>query len=87
MVVAHVVGMRWFDHDPSPELWEAVGQFVIEEAIMGLKDRGILVTPVRTDEHTAERSMFFIDRDGFPLALFELNVSQDRVVGAMSNLC
>ena len=27
--------------------------------------------PVRADEHTAERSMFFIDRDGFPLALHE----------------
>lgn len=36
-----------------------------------LESRGVAVEPVRTDEHTGRRFVFFADPDGLPLELYE----------------
>lgn len=36
-----------------------------------LQARGVAVEPVRTDEHTGRRFVFFADPDGLPLELYE----------------
>ena len=43
----------------------------IEEAIASLKEKGILVEPIRTDELTGKRFTFFSDPDDLPLELYE----------------
>ena len=43
----------------------------IEEAVRDLEDRGVVVEPVRVDEHTGKRFTFFADPDGLPLELYE----------------
>lgn len=43
----------------------------IEEAIANLKEKGIPVEPIRTDELTGKRFTFFNDPDDLPLELYE----------------
>jgi glyoxylase I family protein len=43
----------------------------LDEAVRELEGRGIVVEPVRVDEHTGKRFTFFADPDGLPLELYE----------------
>ena len=43
----------------------------IEEAVANLKEKGILVKPIRTDELTGKRFTFFNDPDNLPIELYE----------------
>lgn len=43
-----------------------------------LESRGICVDPVRTDEYTNRRFVFFTDPDGLPLALYEVPRDEER---------
>ncbi|WP_201860267.1 SMU1112c/YaeR family gloxylase I-like metalloprotein [Microvirga soli] len=43
----------------------------LEPMITHLENYGILVEPVRVDEHTNQRFTFFADPDGLPLELYE----------------
>lgn len=48
----------------------AVGK--LEPAIQWLNDNGIQTEPIRTDEFTQKRFIFFSDPDDLPLELYEL---------------
>jgi glyoxylase I family protein len=43
----------------------------VDEAVRELEGRGVVVEPVRIDEHTGKRFTFFADPDGLPLELYE----------------
>ncbi|MDG3004665.1 SMU1112c/YaeR family gloxylase I-like metalloprotein [Paludisphaera mucosa] len=43
----------------------------LDEAVRDLEARGVIVEPVRVDEHTGKRFTFFADPDGLPLELYE----------------
>lgn len=43
----------------------------LDEAVRELEDKGVVVEPVRIDEHTGKRFTFFADPDGLPLELYE----------------
>lgn len=43
----------------------------IDEAVGELQGNGVIVEPVRVDEHTGKRFTFFADPDGLPLELYE----------------
>jgi glyoxylase I family protein len=43
----------------------------IDEAVRELEGHGVIVEPVRVDEHTGKRFTFFADPDGLPLELYE----------------
>jgi glyoxylase I family protein len=43
----------------------------IQKAVEELERQGIVVEPVRVDEHTGKRFTFFADPDGLPLELYE----------------
>ena len=43
----------------------------LDEAVRELEGRGVVVEPVRVDEHTGKRFTFFADPDGLPLELYE----------------
>ncbi|WP_349570969.1 SMU1112c/YaeR family gloxylase I-like metalloprotein [Azotobacter salinestris] len=42
-----------------------------------LEHRGIAVEPIRIDEHTNRRFVFFADPDGLPLELYEADVRRE----------
>jgi len=44
----------------------------VDEAVRELTSRGVVVEPVRVDEHTGRRYTFFADPDGLPLELYEV---------------
>jgi glyoxylase I family protein len=44
----------------------------IDEAALGLKERGVAVEEVRVDEHTGKRFTFFFDPDNLPIELYEV---------------
>src|SRR3954469_21316111 len=43
----------------------------IDEAVGELRGNGVIVEPVRVDEHTGKRFTFLADPDGLPLELYE----------------
>ena len=43
----------------------------VEQAVDELQKLGVVVEPVRIDEHTNKRFTFFADPDGLPLELYE----------------
>ncbi len=43
----------------------------IDEARRELEGKGVVVEPIRVDEHTGKRFTFFADPDGLPLELYE----------------
>ncbi len=43
----------------------------LDAAVTHLKAHGVVVEPVRVDEHTGKRFTFFADPDGLPLELYE----------------
>jgi glyoxylase I family protein len=43
----------------------------IDETVEELQHKGVIVEPVRVDEHTGKRFTFFADPDGLPLELYE----------------
>jgi glyoxylase I family protein len=43
----------------------------MNETIRELGGRGVVVGPVRIDEHTGRRLTFFADPDGLPLELYQ----------------
>jgi len=43
----------------------------IDEAAVELASKGVIVEPIRIDEHTGKRFTFFADPDGLPLELYE----------------
>ena len=43
----------------------------LDEAVRELEGKGVVVEPVRIDEHTGRRFTFFADPDGLPLELYE----------------
>lgn len=43
----------------------------IERAINVLQEKGVIIEPIRVDEHTQKRFTFFSDPDGLPLELYE----------------
>ena len=47
----------------------------VERCKQELEAKGIVVEPVRLDEHTRQRFVFFADPDGLPLELYERHVS------------
>ncbi len=66
------------DPPPRPSYPEACGlrhlAFVVEDVARckaELEARGIAVEPVRIDEYTGRRFVFFADPDGLPLELYE----------------
>lgn len=68
-----------FPHPPArPSYPEACGlrhlAFEVENVEVSkamLESRGVTVEPVRTDEYTNRRFVFFADPDGLPLELYE----------------
>ncbi|MBR1889413.1 MAG: VOC family protein [Alloprevotella sp.] len=44
----------------------------LEQAIAHLSAHGIAHQPVRTDEYTGRRFLFFADPDGLPIELYEI---------------
>lgn len=44
----------------------------IDTAVRHLKNHGVSVEAIRTDEYTGKRFTFFADPDGLPLELYEL---------------
>ena len=44
----------------------------IEEAVAQLQQRGVETEPIRVDEYTGKRFVFFHDPDGLPLELYEV---------------
>jgi glyoxylase I family protein len=44
----------------------------IEEAVVQIKEHGIIIEPIRIDEFTGKRFTFFSDPDGLPLELYEV---------------
>lgn len=44
----------------------------IEEAVAYLKEKGITVEPIRTDEYTGKRFTFFADPDDLPIEFYEI---------------
>ena len=40
-----------------------------------LENKGVAVEPIRTDEHTGLRFVFFADPDGLPLELYEASAA------------
>lgn len=47
----------------------------VERCKQELEANGIAVEPIRLDEHTRQRFVFFADPDGLPLELYERRVS------------
>src|SRR3954466_8863584 len=43
----------------------------LDEAVRELEGKGVVIEPVRIDEHTGKRFTFFADPDGLPLELYE----------------
>ena len=43
----------------------------IEEAVRELEEKGVAHEPIRTDEYTGRRFLFFCDPDGLPIELYE----------------
>jgi glyoxylase I family protein len=43
----------------------------IDDAVRDLEGHGVIVEPVRVDEHTGKCFTFFADPDGLPLELYE----------------
>jgi glyoxylase I family protein len=43
----------------------------LDVAVRDLVAKGVVVEPVRVDEHTGKRFTFFADPDGLPLELYE----------------
>jgi glyoxylase I family protein len=43
----------------------------MDAAVAELDSKGVVVEPVRIDEHTGKRFTFFADPDGLPLELYE----------------
>ncbi|MFI5139602.1 MAG: VOC family protein [Sphingobacteriales bacterium] len=43
----------------------------IEEAAARIKEQGVFVEPIRTDEFTGKRFTFFADPDGLPIEFYE----------------
>ena len=43
----------------------------MDAAVAELESKGVVVEPVRIDEHTGKRFTFFADPDGLPLELYE----------------
>ena len=43
----------------------------LDSAVAELDSKGVVVEPVRIDEHTGKRFTFFADPDGLPLELYE----------------
>ncbi|MET0366105.1 MAG: VOC family protein [Sphingobium sp.] len=63
---------------PRPSRPEACGlrhlSFAVADLdweVARLEDLGIMVEPVRVDEHSGQRFTFFADPDGLPLELYE----------------
>lgn len=44
----------------------------IEEVAAHLKSNGVEIEPIRIDEHTGKKFLFFSDPDGLPLELYEV---------------
>lgn len=44
----------------------------IEDAVLFLKEKGIIPEPIRTDEFTNKRFTFFADPDDLPIELYEI---------------
>tara|TARA_B100001167_G_C16774879_1_gene310850 strand:- start:9782 stop:10189 length:408 start_codon:yes stop_codon:yes gene_type:complete len=44
----------------------------LDEMIKHLKNNGVVIEAIRTDEHTGKRFTFFADPDHLPLELYEL---------------
>jgi glyoxylase I family protein len=66
------------DPPPRPSYPEACGlrhlAFAVADlaaAVAHLEKHGVAVEPVRVDEYTGRRFMFFADPDGLPLELYE----------------
>jgi glyoxylase I family protein len=43
----------------------------IEDAILQLSDHRVVTEPIRIDEHTGKRFIFFADPDGLPIEFYE----------------
>jgi glyoxylase I family protein len=43
----------------------------IDQEVARLRERGVVVESIRTDEYTGQRFTFFSDPDGLPLELYE----------------
>jgi glyoxylase I family protein len=43
----------------------------LDAAVRHLTTNGVTVEPIRTDEYTGQRFVFFADPDGLPLELYE----------------
>jgi glyoxylase I family protein len=43
----------------------------IDDAVVELQRKGVIVEEIRTDEYTGKRFTFFADPDGLPLELYE----------------
>ncbi len=43
----------------------------LDEAVREIESKGLVVEPVRIDEHTGKRFTFFADPDDLPLELYE----------------
>ena len=43
----------------------------VEQCKRLLESRGVAVEPIRRDEYTGKRFVFFADPDGLPLELYE----------------
>lgn len=44
----------------------------LDEAVRELSSKGVAIEPVRIDENTGSRFMFFADPDGLPIEMYEV---------------
>jgi len=44
----------------------------IAKAVIKIAEKGILIEPIRIDEHTGKKYTFFADPDNLPIELYEL---------------
>ncbi|WP_414474852.1 VOC family protein [Microvirga sp. M2] len=77
---AHIELFSFPDPPPRPSRPEARGLRhlafrvkSLEPIIARLEEFGIIVEPIRIDDHTQQRFTFFADPDGLPLELYEDN--------------
>ena len=67
---------RYWAGAPYPDLVKSVPHVAFEvddlsDAIDELDSKGIAHEPIRTDEYTGKRFVFFSDPDGLPIELYE----------------
>ena len=67
------------DPPPRPSRPEATGlrhlAFEVDnldEAVSEITNHGVIVEPIRIDEHTGKRFTFFADPDGLPIEFYEI---------------